>query len=82
MAKGNIRVEVITKEMMEMAVNDTVKSGIVDAVAIIGNRDLVGGIVVHYFQSQNLFRQILGLPLYVLPDNDDDLVDGEDDDDE
>ena len=69
MANGNIKVEIITREMMIMAINDSVKAGIVEPTEIINNKDLVGGIVVHYFMSQNLFRVILGLPLYVLPEN-------------
>jgi hypothetical protein len=78
MANGSINVKVITKEMMVMAINDTVQSGAVDAISIINNKDLVGGIIIHYFMSQNLFREILGLPLYVMPENDDE----EDNDDE
>ena len=79
MANGNIKVEIITRDMMIMAVNDSVKAGLVDAVALADNKDLVGDIVVHYFMSQNLFREILGLPLYVLPKNEED---DEDEDDE
>ena len=80
MANGSINVKVITKEMMVMAINDTVQSGAVDAISIINNKDLVGGIIIHYFMSQNLFREILGLPLYVMPENEND--DEEDNDDE
>ena len=78
MANGNIKVEIITREMMIMAINDSVKAGIVEPTEIINNKDLVGGIVVHYFMSQNLFREILGLPLYVMPENENE----EDNDDE
>ena len=80
MANGSINVKVITKEMMVMAINDTVQSGAVDAISIINNKDLAGGIIIHYFMSQNLFREILGLPLYVMPENEND--DEEDNDDE
>jgi hypothetical protein len=80
MANGSIKVEIITKEMMIMAINDSVKAGIVEPTDIMNNKDLVGGIVVHYFMSQNLFREILGLPLYVMPENEND--DEEDEDDE
>lgn len=80
MANGNIKVEIITREMMIMAINDSVKAGIVEPTEIINNKDLVGGIVVHYFMSQNLFREILGLPLYVMPEKEND--DEEDEDDE
>jgi hypothetical protein len=80
MANRNIKVEIITRDMMVMAINDTVKAGMVDAAELINNKDLVGGIVVHYFMSQNLFREILGLPLYVMPENEND--DEEDEDDE
>jgi hypothetical protein len=79
MANRNIKVEIITRDMMVMAINDTVKAGMVDAAELINNKDLVGGIVIHYFQSQNLFREILGLPLYVLPEKEED---DEDEDDE
>jgi hypothetical protein len=79
MANRNIKVEMITRDMMVMAINDTVKAGMVDAAELINNKDLVGGIVIHYFQSQNLFREILGLPLYVLPEKEED---DEDEDDE
>ena len=80
MANGNIKVEIITRDMMVIAVNDSVKAGIVDPITIVNNKDLVGGIVVHYFMSQNLFREILGLPLYVMPEKEND--DEEDEDDE
>ncbi len=79
MANGNIKVEIITRDMMVMAVNDSVKAGLVDAIALTDNKDLVGDIVIHYFMSQNLFREILGLPLYVLPKKEED---DEDEDDE
>lgn len=83
MANGNIKVEIITKDMMVMAVNDSVKAGLVDAVSLAGNKELVGDIVVHYFMSQNLFREILGLPLYVMPENEtDDIDDDEEDEDD
>ncbi len=78
MANGNIKVEIITREMMIAAINDSVKAGVVEPAEIINNKDLVGGIVVHYFMSQNLFREILGLPLYVMPENENE----EDNDDE
>lgn len=78
MANGNIKVEIITREMMIAAINDSVKAGVVEPADIINNKDLVGGIVVHYFMSQNLFREILGLPLYVMPENENE----EDNDDE
>ena len=80
MANGNIKVEIITRDMMVIAVNDSVKAGIVDPITIVNNKDLVGDIVVHYFKSQNLFREILGLPLYVMPENENE--DEEDEDDE
>ena len=78
MANRSIKVEIITKDMMIAAINDSVKAGVVEPVDIINNKDLIGGIIVHYFMSQNLFREILGLPLYVMPDNENE----EDNDDE
>lgn len=78
MANRSIKVEIITREMMIDAINDSVKAGLVEPTDIVNNKDLVGGIVVHYFMSQNLFREILGLLLYVMPEKENDEEDNDD----
>ena len=68
----HINVQVIKTEDVANCLQDMAVMGMLDVTLAINDRDYVMSMVALYFNSANQFREILGLPKYILPEKDTD----------
>jgi hypothetical protein len=74
----HIPVQVITVEDVKNCLQDLGESGILDIPLAVNDKEYVKNIICMYFNSANQFRQIIGQPMWILPEKDEDENSNED----
>ena len=72
MEERHINVHVITGADVANALQDLAVSGVLNVAKAIVDKSYAGDMVLKYFQNINLFNEIIGQPLYVMPDIEED----------
>ena len=75
----HIPVQVITAEDVAHCLQDLGESGILDIPLAVNDKEYVKDMICLYFNSANQFRKIIGQPMWVLPEKDEENDNEEDD---